>query len=238
MPTNPRPASSVLLLEDDAELREDVLLPGLADYGFSVVGVDTAAALYDMLRNQGFDAVVLDVGLPDADGFSVAQAVRAMVPGIGIVMLTGQGNVADQVRGLNQGADAYLVKPAQVEVLAATLHSVLRRLRGSEKPKLDPRWQIDTGQWCLVSPQGRSVPLTKTEQRLITRLAGTLGQLVTRDELVLAVADNVHEFDPHRIEMVIHRLRRKVLSRCGEALPLVAVHGQGYVLHDEPQPDA
>jgi DNA-binding response OmpR family regulator len=220
----------ILLLEDDAELRESILLPGLANYGFVVNGVDTAAALYESLRADAPDIVVLDVGLPDADGFSVAQAVRSLFPRIGILMLTGHGEMSDQVRGLTQGADAYLVKPAQVELLAATVHSLVRRLRGRPVPMPAERWDFDTKDWCLISPTGRTVALTKSEQRLMSRLASTLGELVTREQLVAAVADDVHDYDPHRIESLLHRLRRKVAERCGEPLPLTAVHGKGYVL--------
>lgn len=222
----------VVLLEDDAELRDGVLLPGLTGYGFTVVGVDTAAALYAMLRTDAADVVVVDVGLPDADGFSVAQAVRALLPGIGIVMLTGHGETSDQIRGLSQGADVYLVKPAQVDLLAATIRSLLRRLRGRAAPGADVRWHFDTRDWCLVSPAGRTVALSRTEQRIMRCFVSALGQLVTREQLVAAVAENVHDYDPHRIESLIYRLRKKVLRQCGEALPLTAVHGEGYVLED------
>ncbi|NUS60335.1 MAG: response regulator transcription factor [Lysobacter sp.] len=227
-------ALRLLLLEDDAALREDILVPGLAEYGFAVAGVATAAALYESLRAQAPDIVVLDVGLPDADGFSVAQAVRALMPNIGIILLTGHGATAEQVRGLSQGADAYLVKPAQIELLAATVHSLARRLRGvPAAPATQPqKWQFDAGDWCLIAPAGHTIPLTKTEHRVMARLASTLGQLVTREQLVAAVADDVHDFDPHRIESLIHRLRRKVLAHCGEPLPLKAIHGKGYVLED------
>ncbi|TWH98889.1 DNA-binding response OmpR family regulator [Luteimonas cucumeris] len=223
----------IVLLEDDAELREEILLPGLTGYGFAVVGVGTAAAMYEALRTNAADVAVLDVGLPDADGFSVAQAVRALLPGIGIVMLTGHGETSDQVRGLSHGADAYLVKPAQVELLAATIRSLLRRLRGRIATVPEARWHYDANDWCLVSPTGRTVALSKTEQRIMACFSSALGELVTREKLVAAVAENVHDYDPHRIESLIHRLRRKVLRQCGESLPLMAVHGKGYVLEDE-----
>lgn len=233
---SPPNALRLLLLEDDAALREDILLPGLADYGFAATGVATAAALYESLRAQEPDIVVLDVGLPDADGFSVAQAVRALLPRIGIIMLTGHGETSEQVRGLSQGADAYLVKPAQLDLLAATVHSLARRLRGAPAPTPAAtnaqKWHFDASDWCLIAPNGATIPLTKTEQRVLARLSSTLGQLVTREHLVAAVADDVHDFDPHRIESLIHRLRRKVLARCGEPLPLKAIHGKGYVLED------
>lgn len=224
----------ILLLEDDFELRQHLLLPGLADYGFSVVGVGTAAELYEQLRTQAFDMVTLDVGLPDADGFSVGQAVRAMAPGIGVVMVTGHGQVADQVRALNQGADAYLVKPVDIEVLAATLRSVLRRM-GGRTAAVAPavRWRFLVDEWSAVSPGGRVALLTNTEQRIVARLNESLNQLVSREQLAEALAEDVHDFDPHRIDMVIYRLRRKIRSRCGEPLPLESVHGKGYVLHDE-----
>lgn len=232
----PNDALRIALLEDDAELREAILLPGLANYGFAVSGFDTAAALYASLRTQTPDVVVLDVGLPDADGFGVAQAVRALLPGIGIVMLTGHGAIADQVRGLSQGADAYLVKPAQVELLAATVRSLVRRLDGRAVRAPARRWHYDANDWCLVSPAGRTVALSRTEQQLIRCLAASPGELVTRERLIAAVTEDVHDYDPHRIESAIHRLRQKVNRQCGEPLPLTAVHGKGYVLEHEVQP--
>ncbi|MNM73330.1 Transcriptional regulatory protein tctD [compost metagenome] len=227
-----RDAPYMIVLEDDIEMREEVVMPGLRDYGFTVTGVGTAAALYEALDARTPDVVILDVGLPDADGFSVAQAVRALLPGIGVVMLTGHGAVNEQVRGLSQGADAYLVKPVQVELLAVCIHSLLRRLHGRITPLTMNRWHFDPEGWCVVSPQRRTVALTKTEQRLMARLAGSLGRLVTREQLVEAMTDNIHDFDPHRIESLVHRLRRKVLDQIGERLPLTAVHGKGYVLED------
>jgi len=222
----------ILLLEDDAELRERILLPGLAEHGFVVLGVATASALYQSLKTDPPDIVVLDLHLPDADGFSVAQAVRALLPQIGIIVLTGYGGLDDQLRGLSQGADAYLVKPTRVELLAANIRSLARRLRGRALPVATARWQFDAHPWGMVSPSGRTVPLSRTEQRLVARLAAVLGQLVSREQLIAAVTDDVHDYDPHRIESLVHRLRRKVVGQCGEALPLTAVHGKGYVLQD------
>ncbi|WP_343223020.1 response regulator transcription factor [Lysobacter sp. ESA13C] len=218
----------VALVEDDALLRERVLVPGLANFGFAVTGMDTAAALHLHLAAATFDIVVLDVGLPDADGFAVAREVREAFPGIGIVMLTGRGDTLDRVRGLSQGADAYLTKPAEVEVLAATLHSLARRLRGAAPVRR--RWQLDADGWCLLSPSGSAVALTRTERRVVERLTAASGQLVTREQLVAALTDNVYDFDMHRLDSLVYRLRRKVADACGEPLPLNAVHGEGYVL--------
>ncbi|TWI06343.1 DNA-binding response OmpR family regulator [Luteimonas cucumeris] len=229
------PTDSVLriaLLEDDAMLRERILLPGLANFGFAVVGTATAAALHDHLNTHAVDMVVLDVGLPDQDGFTVARNVRAAYPEIGIVMLTGRAATPDRVRGLSEGADAYLSKPVEIELLAATLHSLARRLRDTPAQVAPKRWQLDANGWCLVSPSGRTVALTKTERRVVDRLTMIPGQLVTRDELIAALTDNVYDFDAHRLDSLVYRLRRKVADSCGEVLPLNAVHGEGYVLND------
>lgn len=234
MPPSPETANlvRVALLEDDAVLRERILLPGLANFGFAAVGLDTAAALHQSLKSAVFDIVVLDVGLPDADGFNVASQIRGDFPHLGIVMLTGRGETPDRVRGLSQGADAYLAKPVEIDLLAATLHSLARRLRGVPTSLAARRWHLDANGWCLVSPNGGTVALTKTERRVVERLALTPGQVVARDVLIAALTSNVHDFDPHRLDSLIYRLRRKVADACGEPLPLTAVHGEGYVFND------
>ena len=225
-------ALRVVLLEDDAVLRERILLPGLLHFGFSAHGLATAAQLHEHLHTHPVDIVVLDVGLPDGDGFAIAGGIRAARPNIGIVMLTGRSETPDRVRGLSQGADAYLSKPVEIDLLAATLHSLARRLLAT--PRAAPRrWHLDSNGWCLVSPAGGSTALTRTERRVVDRLLQAPGELVTRDELIGALTSNVFDFDPHRLDSLIYRLRRKVADACGEALPLNAVHGEGYVMVDE-----
>lgn len=229
-PTDGCSALRIALLEDDTVLRTRVLLPGLANFGFVATGMETAAELLDRLKSETFDIVVLDVGLPDADGFTVARQIRDESPGTGIVMLTGRGTTPDRVRGLSQGADAYLTKPIEIDLLAATLHSLARRLGGEERRAPTRDWHMDRDGWCLVSPGGGVVALTKTERRLVERLILCRGQLVARDVLIAALTSNVYDFDPHRLDSLVYRLRRKVADGCSDAFPLQAVHGEGYVL--------
>lgn len=223
----------IVVLDGDTELRQEVLVPGLSHFGFHVEGVATARELYDCLKADAADIVVIDIGLPDADGVSVGQAIRCLLPHIGIIMLTGRTELSYQVRALNHAADACLIKPTQLDLLAANVASLTRRLKhkGAASAR---RWSFDSD-WSLISPGGKSAILSRTEQRVVRRLASQLGQLVTREQLVAELAENVHDYDPHRIESLIHRLRRKVAQQCGEPLPLTAVHGKGYVLTDEHQ---
>lgn len=221
----------IALLEDDAELRERILLPGLRDYGFEVAGAGSAAELERLLSASPADIVILDVGLPDDDGFLVAQRLRSRSP-VGIVMLTGRNARSDRIRGLTEGADAYLSKPVVLDELAATLHSLARRLlmAAAEPAGEQGQWRLDADGWCLLSPANRSIALTQAERLVLLRLMQAPGTPVTRDDLIAALTDDAYDFDPHRLEMLVHRLRGKIADQGGESLPLRAVRGVGYVM--------
>ncbi len=240
----PDPASALLqvvVLEDDPLLRDHILLPRLADHGFGAIGLGSAADLERLLLQEVPDIVVLDVGLPDADGFAVAQSLRNRHPGIGVVMLTGRQDPADRVRGLVDGADAYLTKPVDVSLLAATLHSLWRRLRAPRDTPGPPLtdggddvihaggWRLDCSGWRLQAPDGKAIALTRSERPLLLCLLRQAGDLVRREALISSLTDNVFDFDTHRLDSLVHRLRRKVATQCDRPLPLVAVHGEGYV---------
>jgi DNA-binding response OmpR family regulator len=219
----------VAVLEDDIVLRDDVLLPGLDDFGFAVTGFGRPAELYASLLGCSFDIVVLDVGLPDEDGFAVTRHLRAH-SSIGIVMLTGRDGMPDRVRGLSEGADAYLSKPVQTELLAATLRSLDRRLRATQPEPPAGHWKLDASGWCLIAPGGGVVALTLAERRIMGLLLDAPAEPVARETLIAALTDDIHDFDPHRLENMVHRLRRKATDATGETLQLRAVHGIGYVM--------
>lgn len=222
----------IALLEDDDVLRDSVLLPRMRGYGFAMEGMRTARELRDMLDSDPPDIVILDIGLPDADGFQLAAALRESDPRLGIVMLTGRADGDDRIRGLVEGADAYLSKPVDLGLLAATLHSLARRIGRHSNAgfrRSSGKWHLDAEGWCLVTPAGQSIALSKTERRLMKPLMAAAGRLLTREQIIDALTSDAHEFDPHRLDSLIHRLRRKVNSASGEALPLTSVHGEGYV---------
>lgn len=219
-------ALRVLLVEDDAEIRDDILVPGLRNYGIDVMGADCAASADRLMRENTFDIVVLDVGLPDESGFSVARRLRAG-SSTGIIMLTGRSENPDRVRGLSEGADAYLTKPVALDVLVATLRSLGRRLLTASPP---PTWQLTADDWCLRSPRGVDVTLTLPERRILGCLMAGDGEPVSREALIAMLTADIFDFDPHRLEMFVYRLRCKVAETCGETLPLRAVRGAGYVL--------
>ncbi|HJR74417.1 MAG TPA: response regulator transcription factor [Luteimonas sp.] len=218
----------ILVVEDDPGMRENILIPGLQDAGFIAVGAGSAAETYRKMLTHDFALFVLDIGLPDEDGLSLAKHLRTLTDA-GIVMLTGRGRKADRIRGLEEGADAYVTKPVDIDVLAATLRSLLRRLPKSAKAALRT-WRLDVDNWNLASPAGRQVRLTHPERLVVSLLAQSPGETVAREAIISRLTRDIHGFDPHRLEMLIHRLRRKVLSATNEPLPLNAVRGVGYVL--------
>ncbi len=227
---------AVAVVEDDAELRA-IIVEDLGLYGAQVVGFGSAEALYRHLLGHACEAVVLDVGLPGEDGYSVAHYLRQIAPQSGIVMLTGRGAVADMTRGLRQGADLYLVKPLDVELLAAALDTLRRRLRPTPTPVEASvpagSWQLADDGWTLLSPHRRALALTDAERGLLGQLFAHRGTPVDRETLIAAVTDSPWDFDPHRLEVLVHRLRTRVASGLDAQLPLRAVRGQGYLLGNE-----
>lgn len=227
---------SILVVEDHVEMRDQLLIPGLRDCGFrNVTGVGSAMETYRAVLTQRFSLFLVDIGLPDESGFTLIKNLRDATDA-GIVVLTGGGHSrAQYVQGLNEGADAYLLKPVDMELLAATLRSVLRRQAASNTPSVSAvaaaqTWRLDPEGWALISPGGVRIHITGNERILIEPLITRRGNVISREDLISRFTHNVHDFDPHRLEVIVHRLRQKASKLSGEDFPLRAVRGTGYVL--------
>lgn len=230
----------VIIVEDDLDLREETEL-GLRALGIDVTGVADATALYRELINKKYDIVILDVGLPGEDGFSILKHLRNSVQ-IGIVMVTARGAVDDRVQGLNDGADAYMVKPVDLKELASVVNSLARRLqakmverRKQPQPSVEvttaqslPTWKLCKTHWTLVSPDNISIPLTPKEYAFLSRLVEKCGQPVPKAHIIHAFGGDLDDFDFHRVEVMISRLRRKGKAITGELLPIKALPGFGF----------
>lgn len=223
----------VWVVEDDPEL----LALGVDDLrwrGADVLGLDSAEALYRALAVGQCDIVVLDVGLPGEDGYSVARHLRRIAD-IGIVMLTGRGSTHEMAHGLSLGADVYLVKPLDGDLLAAALSSLRRRLRPAlpiahaTPAPVPTHWQLQADGWNLCAPNGAVLALTSAERGFLRLLLATPSRPVEREALIAAVTDQPWDFDPHRLEVLVHRLRTRVRSGIGLTLPVRALRGAGYL---------
>ena len=223
-------------MEDDDHLRDEILVPGLSQYGFDAIGVKCALDLYQLMVTRRDNLYVLDLTLPDQDGLEVMRCIRKSSDA-GIVLLTGRGSASDKVKGLQHGADIYLVKPVEIEVLAACLHSLTRRLgpapessqKRNERVRLS--WALEANGWRMVCPTGEVVALSALERIVVLALVGSNDAPVSKNTLIDAICAQFEDFDPARIETTIHRLRKKVVKRCGMELPLITVRGVGLSLH-------
>jgi two-component system response regulator PhoP len=223
---------TLAVVEDSQELREEVLIPALSRSGFDVVGMTGALDLYRTMTARSFDLVLLDVGLPDEDGFNIAAHLRSLSPSIGIVMLTGYDSGPDRVRGLLAGADAYLFKPVEMDVVVTTLRNLARRIvPGMDAAQARIKWRLDERGWCVLSPNGVEIEMNLAERQVMAILAATPGVPVQREVLIARLVKDDQDFDPHRLDMLVYRLRKKCLSAAKEDIPLRAVRGIGYVLN-------
>lgn len=229
----------VVVLEDEAALRQEILVPVLRKHGFVAQGAASSAELYRYMLARHVDIAVLGLGPADGSALEVTQRLRA-ISDVGIVVLAPDTEGAQHTHVLRAGADVCLAKPVDVHMLSATLQSLARRLRSrasrdnvNDGAIAASDWRLDAGGWRLTSPYGKAVLLTSAEQCVVTLLAQEKGQPVPRESLIRALRGRAEEFDPHRLEMMVHRLRRKVLAQTGERLPLLTARGVGYLLSCE-----
>lgn len=231
------------VVEDDPEFREGVLVPVLRQSGFDVVSLGSALELYKAMVIASFDLVLLDIGLPDENGVSIAAYLRSKSPSLGIVMLTARGACSDRVDGLHAGADAYLCKPVNMKEVVAILLNLSRRIalaapspanvaaQTSGSPGPQPTWRLDKTGWRIFSPSGIEVAMNSAERQVIGRLAESLGVPVSREELIARFSGEIYDFDSPRLDLLVYRLRKKCLKLAGQELPLTAVRGIGYSLN-------
>jgi DNA-binding response OmpR family regulator len=218
--------ASILILEDDVEMRT-LLVRGLREEDYRAEGVGSGAQLLDWVTRTVPDAFVIDIGLPDADGRDVVQALRAQGIGAPVLFLTARSALTDRLSGFSAGGDDYLTKPFDFAELVARLEALLRR-SGHDAGMSVGELRLDPVAHS-ASCGGASTELTPTEFRLLARLAGAPGQAVRRRALVQAAWPHGAIVSDNTLDVYIARLRRKLASLPG-APSIRTVHGVGYAL--------
>jgi two-component system, OmpR family, response regulator len=217
----------VIVLEDDAELRT-LLKRGLREEGFEVT---TALSAAELLRRLGdlkaTDALVVDIGLPDADGRDVVQALRADGVDAPVIFLTARDALPDRLAGFAAGGDDYLTKPFAFAELVARLRALVKR-GGSDLAAVVGGLRLDPATRAAECG-GASADLTPTEFRILARLASAPGAAVRRRELVQTGWPHGAIVHDNTLDVYIARLRRKLGSLDG-APEIATLHGVGYSL--------
>lgn len=222
--------NSVIIVEDDEDLR-DILVEGLRTVGLDAMGVGTAFDFYQALSARRFDVAIVDLGLPDRNGTEIVSHLRQNTA-MGIIVLTGRGQIRDRVNGYDAGADHYFVKPTDTLELAAAVNSLAIRLRGKREAAAGAdagQWAYDSVYWTLTAPSGAAIRLTPKERVLIEALLAKPQETVTRPVILTALKYREDAFGNRALDALVRRLRRKVEETAGQELPVQTVHAYGYV---------
>ena len=239
----------VLVVEDEEAIRE-LVATYLEQEGFAVLAAPDGTSMRRTLAESSVDLIVLDVRLPDEDGFDLVRELRR-TRDTPVILLTGKAAPVDRIVGLELGADDYLAKPFELRELLARIRSVLRRTLSSDaqaapgsapgsapgpggiKVRVFSGWALDPVRRRLFSPDGAEVELTGAEFELLRELVENAQQPISRNQLLNAAQSR--DWEPHdrSIDVSISRLRKKLESDPGNPTLIKTIRNVGYILASE-----
>lgn len=216
--------SRILIVEDEERIASFVR-KGLTAGGFTTTVVGTGAEAVDYTVTGGFDLVLLDLGLPDTDGFDVLRRIRKLGMDVPVVILTARDGVHDTVTGLENGADDYVTKPFRFEELLARVRLRMRTERTADLTVLDAGGLSLDLRTRRVSVEGSTVDLTAREFALLELLMRHEGQVLSRQQMLSHVWGYDHDPGSNVVDVFVRALRRKI-----GAERIRTVRGMGYRL--------
>ncbi|WP_298450581.1 response regulator transcription factor [uncultured Marinobacter sp.] len=227
-----KPAISII--EDNSDLLDELIF-FLQQRGYSVWGVSSAEQFWKKLHRSPADIVMVDLGLPGEDGFSVVDYLKD-IGKMGVIIATARGHQQDKLRGLNLGADLYLVKPVNFVELATAIDGLWRRMQQESEPastaqtvrEASGEWQLDASRQRLITPNGDDLALSTQEYSLVSTLARSAGEVFTKETLLDLMFCYEEQSDIHRIDVILSRLRKKAKQE-NINLPLRSIFGKGLV---------
>ena len=235
-----------ILVVDDSSVTRETLESYFAEEGYSATGVNTAEEAEQLIREQEFDLILLDIRLPGKDGLTLTRELRSRSE-VGIILVTGKQDEIDRIIGLECGADEYVCKPFNPREMLARAKNLIRRVRKQreqQKPVEDVTvrqlgtWQLDMSRRVLVGKDKSVSQLTEGEFQLLTALLDSEGVALTRDQLMDRIKNRTWNATDRTIDVLIGRIRRKLAE--DEACPslIITVHGVGYLLSTPSQADS
>lgn len=227
----------VTIVEDDPDVRA-LLAHSLGMDGYKVTALETGAEIETVLTANPADLVILDVGLPGMDGLTITQKIRRHSD-VAIIIVSGRGDLADRVVGLEIGADDYITKPFEPREILARVRSVLRRGRRHADAPQQPDsghvvfkfadWSLDVTAQVLAGADGQPVPLTSGEFRLLEALVTRAGRVQSRDQLMDVCYGNDSPAFDRSIDVCVARLRKKLLDNPRNPATIRTVRNGGYI---------
>ncbi|MES2898424.1 MAG: response regulator transcription factor [Pseudomonadota bacterium] len=219
--------TQILIVEDNGDYAAD-MAEFLAELNHDVEVATTAGEMWAALTRTPAAVVVLDLGLPDEDGFNVIPRMRQLYPEIGLLVLTGRVAFDSRILGLRLGADHYLTKPIKFPELAAHIEALDRRVRPQE-PSVPPpsKWTLKVSARQLEL-MGSVIDLTEKECNFLHLL--TINTRPVPRQVIVAGMGGEDPDASRRVDMLVYRLRKKARSGLGQDLPLRSAYGEGYSL--------
>lgn len=224
----------ILVVEDDRNIRIG-LVDALSGEGYDVEAVEHGAKALKVFRPGSFQLVLLDIMMPEMNGYDVCRAIRKQDQDVSLIMLTAKGEEVDKVVGLELGADDYIVKPFGVRELLARIAAVLRRSRARATPSADPLPDVFSIGAAEVNRKtyrctlrGKSVELTARELRLLEVFYARPGEVLSRDELLNEVWGTSYMGTTRTLDQHIAQLRKKIEPKPDQPTVIATVHGVGY----------
>lgn len=214
----------ILLAEDDPQLGDGLMI-GLRQDGYAVDWVKDGVAADLALKSEPFDLLVLDLGLPRLSGMEVLARLRARGQTLPVLILTARDAVSDKIAGLDSGADDYVVKPVDLDELAARVRALSRRVAGRAQPVLQLGDLVLDPTTRQVTLRGAPVELSQREYSLLQTLMEHCGRVLTRAQLESSLYGWRDEPDSNALEVHIHHLRKKL-----GAERIKTLRGVGYMM--------
>ncbi|MDQ2137123.1 response regulator [Alcaligenaceae bacterium A4P071] len=217
----------ILLVEDEAELARWLSRSLARHAGFVVDWADTGFLALKRLEVEEFDAVVLDLGLPDIDGHSLLARMRARDDRTPVLVLTARDSLAERIGTLHEGADDFLPKPFVVEELEARLMALIRRSRGKEHPRLSLGDLVFDTAAQRFTVSGQPMALSPREHAVLRVLIQRSGEPMNKQHILDRIVSDDSDINLEAIEVLVHRLRKKLAAT---SVQIVTLRGMGYSL--------
>lgn len=216
----------ILIVEDDPDLNRQ-LCELLGERGYVIDQAKDGEEGHYLGDTEPYDAVILDIGLPEMDGITVLEKWREAGRNMPVLILTARDRWSDKVAGIDAGADDYVTKPFHIEEVLARLRALIRRAAGHSTSQITcGPLQVDTKS-TKVTLNGATLKLTSHEFRLISYLVHHMGETVSRTELVEHMYDQDFDRDSNTIEVFVGRLRKK-MAKEGSGDLIETIRGLGY----------
>jgi len=221
----------VLIVEDEPAIA-DTIHYALETEGFAPQVVPSGQEAMDQLASDHIDLIILDIGLPDINGFELCKQIR-QTNAVPIIFLTARSEEVDRVVGLEIGADDYVVKPFSPRELTARVKAILRRTHQNRStPEPTAAWNVDTAK-RQITYCGRMLDLSRTEYDLLNTFIRRPGQVFSREQLMAAVWDEPEASMDRTVDAHIKNLRAKLKAIKPDPDPIVTHRGTGYALRED-----